>query len=238
MKRLYFVITLLMVMGLVLGACAPAVPETIIQTVEVPVVETQIVTVKETQMVIQTVEVPAATPEPSEQLPRNETLYFNGQQWSPVVGWNPYSNSNNNAMAIAQQDNARVIMFETPYLYNMLDGKQYPLLADGDYAWNDAKTEITFKMKAAAKWSDGTPVTAEDVAYTWATHVKYNTPTGAANVDYIENIEAVDPMTVVVKAKLDADGKAVNPLLVSAYLSSNYVIQKAWTADTGRACWR
>ena len=34
-------------------------------------------------------------------------------------------------MAIAQQDNARVIMFETPYLYNMLDGKQYPLLADG-----------------------------------------------------------------------------------------------------------
>ena len=66
-------------------------------------------------------------------LPRNETLYFNGQQWSAVVGWNPYSNSNNNAMAIAQQDNARVIMFETPYLYNMIDGKQYPLLADGDY---------------------------------------------------------------------------------------------------------
>ena len=77
-----------------------------------------------------------ATPEPpkpadANTLPRNETLYFNGQQWGPVVGWNPYSNSNNNAMAIAQQDNARVIMFETPYLYNMLDGKQYPLLADG-----------------------------------------------------------------------------------------------------------
>ena len=25
------------------------------------------------------------------------------------------------------------------------------------------------------------------------------------------------------------DGKAVNPLLVAAYVSSNYVIQKAWT---------
>jgi peptide/nickel transport system substrate-binding protein len=34
-------------------------------------------------------------------------------------------------------------------------------------------TEITFKLKDAAKWSDGTPVTAEDVAYTFATHVKY-----------------------------------------------------------------
>ncbi len=107
--------------------------------------------------------------------------------------------------------------------------KQYPLLADGDYAWNDDRTEITFKMKEAAKWSDGTPVTAEDVAYTWATHVKYNTPTGAANIDYIEDIVAVDDQTVVIKAKLDDEGKAVNPLLVAAYVSNNYVIQKAWT---------
>jgi peptide/nickel transport system substrate-binding protein len=130
---------------------------------------------------------------------------------------------------IAQQDNARVTMFETPYLYNMLDGKVYPLLADGDFQWNADRTEITFKIKSAAKWNDGTPVTAEDVAYTWATHVKYNTPTGAANIEYIENIEAVDPQTVVVKAKVGEDGAAVNPLLVAAYLSSNYVIQKAWT---------
>jgi peptide/nickel transport system substrate-binding protein len=168
-------------------------------------------------------------PEDPSALPRNETLYFNGQQWGAVVCWNPYSSSCNNAMAIAQQDSARVTMFETPYLYNMLDGKQYPLLADGDYTWNDGMTEITFKIKDAAKWSDGTPVTAEDVAYTWATHVKYSTPTGAANADYIDTIEAVDEKTVVIKAKLDDAGKAVNPLLVSAYVSSNYVIQKAWT---------
>jgi peptide/nickel transport system substrate-binding protein len=132
-------------------------------------------------------------------------------------------------MAIAQQDNARVIMFETPYLYNMLDGKQYPLLADGDYSWNDARTEITFKIKAAAKWSDGTPVTAEDVAYTWATNIKYNTQAGVGWKDYIDTIVAKDPQTVVVKAKLGEDGKAFNPLQVNAYLSSNYVNQKAWT---------
>jgi len=174
---------------------------------------------------------PAMTEAPvdANALPRNETLYFNGQQWSPVVGWNPYSNSNNNGLAIAQGDNARVTMFETPYLYDMRDGKVYPLLADGEYAWNDAHTEITFKLKAVAHWSDGTPVTADDVAYTWATHVKYNTGTGSANKDFIDTIEAVDPQTVVVKAKLDAEGKAVNPLIVAAYLSSNYVAQKAWT---------
>jgi peptide/nickel transport system substrate-binding protein len=132
-------------------------------------------------------------------------------------------------MAIAEQDNARVTMFETPYLYNMLDGQVYPLLADGAYTWNDAHTELTFKIKPAAKWSDGTPVTAEDVAYTWASNVKYETNVGTGNKDYIDTIEAVDPQTVVIKAKLDENGKAVNPLIVAAYVSSNYVIQKAWT---------
>jgi peptide/nickel transport system substrate-binding protein len=226
-KLIFSALSILILASLVLSGCATPTAETIVETVEVPVVQTQVV--KETQVVVETVEVAAPPVESSDQLPRGETLYFNGQQWSAVVGWNPYSNSNNNAMAIAQQDNARVIMFETPYLYNMLDGQVYPLLADGDYVWNDAQTEITFKLKSAAKWSDGTPVTADDVAYTWATHVKYNTPTGAGNIEYIDTIEAVDPQTVVVKAKLDADGKAVNPLLVAAYLSSNYVVQKAWT---------
>ncbi len=226
MKRLYFLITLFMVMGLVLGACATPTPETIIQTVEVPVIETQVV--KETQMVIQT-QVVAPTSAPGEQLSRNETMYFNGQQWNPVVCWNPYSSNCNNAMAIAQQDNARVLMFETPYLYDMLDGGSYPLLADGPYTWNDAHTEITFKIKPAAHWSDGTPVTADDVAYTWYANVKYESNAGVNFKDFIDSVEAVDAQTVVVKAKLDADGKAVNPLMVAAYLTGNYVLQEAWT---------
>jgi peptide/nickel transport system substrate-binding protein len=221
MKRVSFVLSVLVALSMLLAACATPATEapaaTEVAATEAPAAATEAPAATE-----------AAAADPNS-LPRNETLYFNGQQWGPVVGWNPYSNSNNNALAIAQQDSARVIMFETPYAYNMLDGKQYPLLADGDYVWNDARTEITFKINAAATWNDGTPVTAEDVAYTWATHVKYSTPTGAANVDYIENIEAVDAQTVVVKAKLNADGAAVNPLLVSAYLSTNYVIQKAWT---------
>jgi peptide/nickel transport system substrate-binding protein len=162
-------------------------------------------------------------------LPRNETLYINGQQWGAVVGWNPYSNNNNNALAIAQQDSARVLMFETPYIYDMLDGQVYPLLADGPYAWNDAHTELSFKIKAAAHWSDGTPVTANDVAYTWKAHVEYNTPTGASNIDYISDITATDDHTVVIKAKLNDAGAAVNPLIVQAYVSTNYVMQQAWT---------
>jgi peptide/nickel transport system substrate-binding protein len=215
-------------MVMVLGACATPTAQTIVTTVEVPVVETQVV--KETQVVVQTQVVePTAAPTTGETLPRNETLYFNGLQWSAVVGWNPYSSSMNNALAVGAKDAARVIMFETLYLYDMLDGKSYPLLADGDPVWNDARTEVTVKIKPAAKWSDGTPLTADDVAYTWDTNLKYSTNAGNNFKDYIDTVTAVDPQTVLIKAKLDANGNAVNPLMIPAFLDGTYVVQKAWT---------
>jgi peptide/nickel transport system substrate-binding protein len=224
MKKLLYVLSLLIIASMVLSACGAPAPT------EAPAAPAATEAPAMTEAPVAT-EAPAMTEAPADAnaLPRNETLYFNGQQWGSVVCWNPYSSNCNNAMAIAQQDNSRVTMFETPYLFDMLDGKQYPLLADGPYAWDDGMTQITFKIKSAAHWSDGTPVTADDVAYTWASHVKYNTQFGAANKDYIDTIEAPDPQTVVVKAKLGPDGKAVNPLLVQAYLSTEYVIQKAWT---------
>ena len=232
MKRRITILSILLVLALVLSACGGTA------TTEAPA-ETTAAPAEPTEEPTEATEAPTEATEAPEEtgevvagdvvLPRNETMYFNGQQWGSVVCWNPYSSSCNNAMTIAQQDNARVLMFETPYLYNMLDGQVYPLLADGDFAWDEGRTQITFKIKEAAHWSDGTPVTAEDVAYTWATHVKYNTATGAANQAYIEDIVAEDPQTVVIKAVLGEDGKALNPLLVQSYLSSNYVIQKAWT---------
>ncbi|TLM98792.1 ABC transporter substrate-binding protein, partial [bacterium] len=228
MKRILLVVSVLLVFSMLLAACGtPAT--TVAPTTEAPVATTEAPTAApattEAPTAVATAEVKAG----DTVLPRNETLYFNGQQWNSVVCWNPYSSNCNNALAIAQQDNARIIMFETPYMYDMLDGKVYPLLADGDYAWNDARTEINFKIKAAAKWSDGTAVTADDVAYTWASHIKYQDNVGVGNKDYIADIVASDPQTVVIKAKLGADGKAVNPLIVQAYVSTNYVIQKAWT---------
>ena len=228
MRKLTFTaLSILILASLVLAGCAaPATPETITETV---IVEKEGETVVETVIVEVEVQVTPEVEEDPTTLPRSETMYFNGQQWGPVASWNPYTGSANNAMAIDDGESTRVTMFETPYAYNMLDGQVYPLLADGDYAWNDEGTEITFKIKEAAKWSDGTPVTAEDVAYTWEASVKYNTPAGAANEAYIEDIVAVDDKTVVVKAKLNDEGISVNPLLVAGYLSDRYVIQKAWT---------
>jgi len=228
-KKVLWLISLLVVASMLLSACSGAAAPAAAPAQPAAEATAEATATTEEAAAATEAAPAAATEADPNSLPRNETMYFNGQQWGPIVGWNPYSSNNNNAMSIAQGDNARVTMFESPYLYDMLDGKVYPLLADGDFTWNADRTELTFKLKPAAKWSDGTPVTADDVAYTWATHVKYNTPTGASNVEYIADIVAADPQTVVVKAKLDDAGKAVNPLLVAAYVTSNYVIQKAWT---------
>ena len=161
-------------------------------------------------------------------LPRNETMYFGGQQWGPAVGYNPLSSNMNNSMALASAPRgSRTIMFETLYMYNMLDGKLYPLLADGDYVWNDDLTEMTIAIKPAAKWNDGTPVTAEDVAATWNAAVAVKNGTYTGYNAYIASVEAVDGK-VVIKAQLTEDGKPTNPLQFYNFLSATYIAQKAW----------
>ena len=92
------------------------------------------------------------------ELPRNETLYHGGWQYGSVVAYNPLHTNSNNSLAIsANPRGSRTLVWETAYMYNSLDGKLYGLLADGDYEWNENMTQLTFGIKAAAKWSDGTP---------------------------------------------------------------------------------
>ena len=78
--------------------------------------------------------------------PRNETLYFAGQQWGSVNDYNPMSANSNNAMVINQTDYARVLVYETLYMYNPLDGSVKGLLATGDPTWNADTTEMTVNI--------------------------------------------------------------------------------------------
>ena len=91
--------------------------------------------------------------------------------------------------------------------------KNVSCLADGDPVWNDNRTEITVKIKRDAKWNDGTPVTAKDVAATYHAHVDYNSSTGAEMKSYIADVVAQDDSTVVFKLTTDDSGEAVNPVL-------------------------
>ena len=169
--------------------------------------------------------------EAAQDLPREETLYFGGQQWDPIVGYNPLGDNMNNGLILsAAPRGTRTVMFETLYMYNGLDGKLYPLLADGDYTWNDDLTELTLKIKSAAKWSDGTPVTADDVVATWDVSTKIQNGTYTGYAPYIDSIENKDG-AVLIKAKLNEEGKPANPLQVLNFLTGVYIVQKAWAED-------
>jgi len=61
MKGLFKVICLIITFSVVLSACATATPQTVIQTVEVPVIQTQVVKETQIQTVVKTVEVAAPT---------------------------------------------------------------------------------------------------------------------------------------------------------------------------------
>ena len=162
-------------------------------------------------------------------LPRNETVYFGGQQWGTVNAYNPIGANQNNAMAIANATSGtRTIMFETLYMFNLLDGSITPLLADGDMVWNDDQTEVTVKINPAAKWNDGTAVTADDVVRTWDIGVEINNGTGAQFKDYIASVEKVDDLTVVFKSVLTEDGKPANPLKIKDFMVHAYIAQAAW----------
>ena len=162
-------------------------------------------------------------------LPREETLYFGGQQWGTVNSWNPIGTNQNNGMAFAENVfGARTLMFETLYMYNFLDGSMTGLLADGDYVWNDDMTELSIKLKDAAKWSDGTDVTSNDVARTWEISKEIGNAKGTGYGAYIDTVEVVDDKNFVIKAALTEDGKPVNPLKVLDFIGGGYIAQAAW----------
>lgn len=161
-------------------------------------------------------------------LPREETLYFAGQQWGAVNSWNIVGTNQNNAMAIAGNAGGyRTPMFETLFMFNPLTGEKTGLLADS-YEWNEDLTEMTVSLKDAAHWSDGTPVTAADVVATWDVGVLTNNGTGAGNKAYVAGIEATGDKTFVIKSVLTKDGKPVNPLKIEDFICGTPIAQAAW----------
>jgi len=58
------------------------------------------------------------------------------------------------------------------YMNPLQGGKTKPMLASS-YAWGAGNKSLTFTIRQGVKWSDGTPMTAADVAYTFNLIKKY-----------------------------------------------------------------
>ena len=150
-------------------------------------------------------------------LPRNETLYFNGLQWGTPAGNNPYGNVNNTWAG----NGHRQLQYETLFTYNLLDGKLYPQIGDS-YSWSGQT--LTVVLNKNVKFADGTPLTAEDVVYTFELGKKYSC--GLSGMwNYLDSVTAKDAYTVVLQGKAPPN---FNKLQLEATISETSITSKAY----------
>src|SRR5690348_13811759 len=96
----------------------------------------------------------------------NSTLTISnesGQLWS--CGFNPL-NPSDTGLSVG------FIYEPLVYVNPLQQGKTTPMLASS-YAWGNGNKTLTFTIRSGVKWSDGTPMTANDVAYTFNLTKKY-----------------------------------------------------------------
>jgi peptide/nickel transport system substrate-binding protein len=127
-------------------------------------------------------------------VPRESTLrlMFGGTdgQFTDTGLGNPYATG-----ATHQLGNAA--LWEPLYYYSAFANEHIPWLATG-YEYNDDYTELTIFIRDGVEWSDGTPFTANDVAFTLMM-LKENAPLlrNSTEIDaWIEEAVAVDDATV------------------------------------------
>jgi len=104
------------------------------------------------------------------------------------------------------------------------DGKLDPMLAQ---SWTASGTTWTFKLRADAKFSDGSPVTAGDVKFSWETFAdpKNKYPSTGTLTPYIKAVNVVDAKTAAFETtRPDA--------VIPQRLLRDFCVvpEKAWTA--------
>jgi peptide/nickel transport system substrate-binding protein len=129
---------------------------------------------------------PAGNPGNPGSLPRNETLYTTGTQWGPPANFNP----------VREWDHAtgtKGLVYETLFHYDPNTAKLVPWLAESGSWTSDTVYEV--KLRSGATWSDGKPLTAKDVAFSYGLG-KMETIPYHHIWDWLKNAEAVDDQTV------------------------------------------
>lgn len=77
---------------------------------------------------------------------------------------------------------------------------ELPTLENGSVVMDDAAgtMSVTWKMREDVKWADGTPVTADDVVFTYASITDPENGGWIPGIDYIDSVEKIDDHTITI----------------------------------------
>jgi peptide/nickel transport system substrate-binding protein len=205
-KRLAILLSVLVVASLLLANCGPTatptpqiveVEKVVTKEVEKEVIVTQEVEVEKEVVVTQVVEkevIVEVTPVPEEPTEvayaRNETLYISGAAWGPVSDWNPFI-----TWSKANSTGTCGFLYEALFHYDPLNDVLIPWLAESG-GWTDGDTyELT--LREGITWSDGEPMTAEDVVFTFELGNTYPAIWFSPMWNYLDSATATSDYDVV-----------------------------------------
>ncbi len=150
------------------------------------------------------------------QVPREKTLVMT--PWGDRPG--PFSNIENFNPYLISVDHERNIGHmtynEALFYTNHNNGDLIPWQAVS-YEYNDDFTEATIKLREGVKWADGEPFTAEDVKFTLEAlrDAGPDIQGSAAHKEWIESVDAPDPLTVVIHFTKPAPRFVANEIALS-----------------------
>jgi peptide/nickel transport system substrate-binding protein len=136
---------------------------------------------------------------PLKEVPRNRTLILGWSITSPIGVTNPW------AVPGYTHQEGNVFLWEPLMYFGIFSDQEIPWLAESMEYTNDDFTALQIKLNPAAKWSDGTPVTAADVVFTFEGQLNNDKlPYHASFEQFVESVTAVDDQTVDVAFKIPA----------------------------------
>jgi peptide/nickel transport system substrate-binding protein len=147
------------------------------------------------------------------------------QPWGQIVdNFNPYAPSGSNAPGTDS------CIYQSLYYFNAATGKQTPLLATG-YKWTDHSRKLVVTTRSGVKWSDGTPFSAADVAFTF-NYLKANPSIDLNGIwtSSLKSVTATGPNTVVFSFKKPDTPELVTILFGTDGTSTAILPQHIWSS--------
>jgi peptide/nickel transport system substrate-binding protein len=130
-------------------------------------------------------EAPTAAPVAPTAYPRNETIYVSGSAWGPASTWNPFQPG-----SLANTTGTIGFVYEFLFGFDPQTGDFIPWLAEsGD--WTD-DTTYAVTLRSDLTWSDGEPLTAADVKYTFELGQQYAALWFSPLWSYLTSVDAMD----------------------------------------------